>query len=285
MRGFERLALAVAVTVGLGTGLAWSSDASTPPGPSRADLEIERFLLEGNVIDEKEIPVGITRPLKLTLELDGETMVAAFKTIDSMKVGKTDFPDGSHEMNFVDSYENDRAAYLLDRQLGLHMVPVVVLRKYKGKSGAMVAWVGDAFDERERLAKNLKPDDYRVLTRQRDQMKIFEALLFNVDLNQTNMLYTEDWKLHLIDHSRAFRSWKSVPKTFMQNQITLTRELLVNLEALEELQLRELLKGLVPKTKVKALMRRRDTILEKIAADREEFGEWVVFPDDPKEEE
>jgi hypothetical protein len=283
MRGFERLALAVAVTVGLGTGLAWSSDASTSPGPSPADLEIERFLLEGDVIDEKEIPVGITHPLKLTLQLDGQTMVAAFKTIDSMHTGKTDFPDGSYEMNFVDSYENDRAAYLLDRQLGLNMVPVVVLRKYKGRSGAMVAWINDAFDERERREKNLKPDDYRVLARQRDQMRIFETLLLNVDLNQTNMLYTEDWKLHLIDHSRAFRSWKSVPDTFMQNQITLTRELLANLEALEEQQLRELLKGLVPKAKVKALMGRRDIIVEKIAADREKFGDWVVFPDEPEE--
>jgi hypothetical protein len=53
--------------------------------------------------------------------------------------------------------------------------------------------------------------------------------------------------------------------------------------ALEEQQVRELLKGLVPKAKVKALMARRDIILEKIAADREEFGDWVVFPDEPRE--
>ena len=283
MRGFERLALAVAVSVGLGTGLAWSSDASTSPGPSPADLEIERFLLEGNVIDEKEIPVGITHPLKLTLQLDGETMVAAFKTIDSMHVGKTDFPDGSYEMNFVDSYKNDRAAYLLDRQLGLNMIPVVVLRNYKGKSGALVAWVNDAIDERERREKKLKPDDYRVLSRQQEQMKIFETLVLNVDLNQTNMLYTEDWKLHLIDHSRAFRSWKSVPDTFMKNPISLTRELLAKLEALEEQQVREMLKGLVPKSKVKALIIRRDIIVEKIAADRRKFGDWAVFPDESQE--
>jgi hypothetical protein len=283
MRDLQRLALAVAVTVGLGTGLAWSSDASTSLGPSPADLEIERFLLEGNVIDEKEIPVGISRPLKLTLQLDGETMVAAFKTIDLMLTGKTDFPDGSYEMNFVDSYKNDRAAYLLDRQLGLNMVPVAVLRKYKGKSGAMVAWVSDAFDERERREKDLRPDDHRVLSRQQDRMKIFETLLLNVDLNQTNMLYTPDWKLHLIDHSRAFRSWKSVPDSFKKNLLTLTRELLANLEALEEQQVRELLKGLVPKSKVKALMSRRDIIVQKIAADREKFGDWAVFPEQPEE--
>ena len=47
--------------------------------------------------------------------------------------------------------------------------------------------------------------------------------------------------------------------------------------------MRELLKGLVPKAKVKALMGRRDIIVEKIAADREKFGDWVVFPDEPEE--
>ena len=36
-------------------------------------------------------------------------------------------------------------------------------------------------------------------------MRVFDELIANTDRNQGNMLIDRDWKLWLIDHSRAFR--------------------------------------------------------------------------------
>ena len=73
-------------------------------------------------------------------------MTAAFKYVDEFKPGLTRFSSGA-EMNFSDSYKYDRAAYLLDRQLGLGMVPVAVLREYDRKQGAVIQWVANTIDE------------------------------------------------------------------------------------------------------------------------------------------
>ena len=36
-------------------------------------------------------------------------------------------------------------------------------------------------------------------------MQLFDQLISNVDRNQGNIVYTKDWRLWLIDHTRAFR--------------------------------------------------------------------------------
>ena len=50
-----------------------------------------------------------------------------------------------------------------------------------------------------------------------------------------------------------------------------------NLQSLESEELLELLGDVLSPVQVKALMRRRDKILDKIRADLAEYGEWVVF--------
>ena len=77
--------------------------------------------------------------------------------------------------------------------------------------------------------------------------------------------------------TRRRRAEEGFPR---RNPVTLNRALLGRLEALDEEQLKEMLRGLVPKAKLRSLMVRRDRILEKIAADRAEFGDWIEFPDD-----
>ena len=36
-------------------------------------------------------------------------------------------------------------------------------------------------------------------------MYLFDELISNIDRNQGNIVYTKDWRLWLIDHTRAFR--------------------------------------------------------------------------------
>jgi hypothetical protein len=119
-----------------------------------------------------------------------------------------------------------------------------------------------------------------VLTRQRAVMVLFDALIQNVDRNLANQLWTPaDWRLHLIDHSRGFRLWKDLPEEFAGAPASLPRALLAGLEGLEEESLAVGLERLVSRAQIKALLKRRDRILEKIASDRQQYGDAMVFQD------
>jgi hypothetical protein len=244
--------------------------------PRMADADVESFLREGRVVESKEIGSGVTRPKKLLLERDGATLSAAFKTVDVQETKVTRFSD-SVEMNFSDRYVYERAAYLLDRQLGLGMVPVSVLRTIDGTPGVLVAWVPDAIDEGQRSAGGLLPADLRRLTRQRSVMRVFDALIYNTDRNQGNQLYTPDWKLHLIDHSRSFRLRRRPPDGFFAERVSLPRSLADGLRGLDAETLGQAMHGILSKLQVKAVLARRDAILEKIEQDRARFGDALVF--------
>lgn len=254
--------------------------ANGDPDPSVEDGRTERFLLQGTVVSVEEIGSGITKPRRVTLELDGEQRRAAFKFLDDQRTGPTKFGTGRQEMNFSDRYVYERAAYLLDRELGMNMVPPSVIRRIENEPGTLVAWVEDAVDENHRVAESLKPEPSTRLTRQTDIMRMFDALIYNTDRNRGNMLYTlENWKLYLIDHSRAFRNIKKLPKNFDQRVISLPRKMHERLQGLDEKSLREVMDGLLSHVQVKALLARRDRILKKIEADRLEYGDHAVYYD------
>jgi hypothetical protein len=233
-----------------------------------SDAEIERFLREGKVVETKEIGEGITRPLRVVLELDGKRRRAAFKTVEVHRPGVTHFQGAPAESNFTDSFRYERAAYLLDRHLGLGMVPVTVLRRLGGEEGALVDWVEDAIDEEERRKRNLQPLDAGSFERQRGLMHVFDALLFNVDRNLGNQLITpEDWELHLIDHTRAFRQQQALPPKLDAVQMRLPEPMVERLRALDAASLEILTEGLLTKSRMKALLARRDRILERLERD------------------
>ena len=266
------LLLTLVVTV----GAAPAVDAAE----STTDEEMERFLLEAKVVDAEEIGTGVTRPRKLTLELAGKTMYAAFKDVDIYKEGLTRFPGGKSEMNFTDKYIYEIAAYKLDRRLGMNMVPVAVIRKYGGTTGAFVEWIDGAIPENDRVEQGIEPPDPVVMDHQQAVMRLFDALIYNVDRNQTNMLYRKsDWKLFLIDHSRSFRRNKKLPERFCAEPASLPRNLLTQLESLDAAELKALLKKVATGPQIKTLLQRRDLILEKIADDRKSYGDNLVFQD------
>ena len=116
------------------------------------------------------------------------------------------------------------------------------------------------------------------MKRQITMMHVFDALILNTDRTQENELITlEDWKLHLIDHSRSFRLSHHLPDHFLERPARLPRRLLERLEALDEKRLRALLEGVISDARIHALMARRDKILAKIEQDRRRFGDGFVF--------
>lgn len=233
-----------------------------------SDAEVERFLREGKVVETKEIGAGITRPLRVVLELDGKRRRAAFKAVEIHRPGLTHFEGAPPESNFTDSFRYERAAYRLDRHLGLGMVPVTVIRRLEGKEGALVDWVENAIDEEERRKRNLQPLDPERFEGQRGLMHVFDALLFNVDRNLGNQLITpEDWRLHLIDHTRAFRQQQGLPPKLDAVRMRLPDAMVERLRTLDAERLETLTEGLLTRARMKALLARRDRILERLERD------------------
>jgi hypothetical protein len=264
--------------------LAGRVAVASEPAPALDDAGLESFLRSATIVAAEEIGVGITRPYKLTLEGDGRRMKAAFKYVEVHESGtrrKEGFPT---EREFTDDYHYDRAAYLLDRELGMHMVPVTVLRDWDGKRGVAIAWISGAINESERRTQGLEPPRPLDFERQKAIMLVFDALILNTDRNLGNQLITtDDWRLHLIDHSRSFRRARELPERFAAAPLKLPRELLHRLEELDERRLVELLDGALSRSRVKSLMARRDLILRKAAADRSEYGAAYVFQYDAAE--
>ncbi len=251
---------------------------SQPQTQAQSDADVEAFLRRAKVVEAKEIGSGITRPLRLVLEHEGQRRMAAWKTVEVVKRGPRVEPGYPTEHEFTDDYHYERAAYVLDRELGLDMVPVTVLRSYRGQRGAAIDWIARAINEVERREQELKPADALILSRQRATMRVFDALILNTDRTLTNQLITpSDWQLHLIDHSRSFRLSPHLPDHFLERPARLSRELLARLEALEAKRLRQLLRGAVSSSRIKSLLDRRDKILEKVEDDRRKFGDPFVF--------
>ena len=109
-------------------------------------------------------------------------------------------------------------------------------------------------------------------------MNVFDELIGNTDRNLGNeLLTTQDWKLHLIDHTRAFRLLEDLSEIFAARPVRLPQELLPGLEALDAKGLLELFDGVLSERHVKSLLARRDKILEKITSDRKTYTDAYVF--------
>jgi len=66
-------------------------------------------------------------------------------------------------------------------------------------------------DEVDRLKKQIEALDKDRWSRQYLIMKVFDQLIYNMDRNASNMLYDKEWRLWMIDHSRAFRRHAKLP--------------------------------------------------------------------------
>ena len=258
---------------------AWFCTVSPVFAISAEDSRIEECLAKGKMLKGTETMEGVTRPFKVRLECEGETRNALFKSVDEHRRGITRLQGAGAEMNFSDDYRYERAAYLLDRELGLGMVPVAVIRTRRGDDGALIDWLENASHETE-MPNPPTGRQMAELARQKKLMYLFDALIENTDRRPPNwMIGNDDWKLYLIDHSRAFRTNKRLPTQYLDQPTRLNRDLFQRLQELDEETLRDLMKSLLDGNQIGAILARRDAIIEKIEGDLVELGESAVFSD------
>jgi hypothetical protein len=244
--------------------VVWLASAICLPAqeePKLTEEQMRDFLLNAKVVASRPAPKGITSPLRLTLT-DGQiTHDAGFQSVDEVKT-RQEFFGGRIEMNFRDCYKYDIAAYELAKLLGLgDMMPVTVERKYKGKTGALSWWLPVKVDEITRQEKKIRPPDIDAYNRQMYKKRIFAELVYDTDQNLTNVLFSEDWHLWMIDFTRAFRLYKDIlnPKNLTESKCE--RQLLENLRKLDRGELTLKTKGYLNKGEIDGVMARRDKIV------------------------
>ena len=66
------------------------------------------------------------------------------------------------------------------------------------------------WDETDARREKIRPPDTVDWQRQWDVMRVFRELVDDTDRNQTNMLITEDWRVWMVDFTRAFRKTKAL---------------------------------------------------------------------------
>jgi hypothetical protein len=256
--------------------LAQKSDLSGPgEEPNLTEDQKQQFLLDAKVVNSKQLGKGITHPWRLTLSDGQVTHDAAFQSIDEHK-SQMKFDDGRTELNFVDSYHYDIAAYQLAKLVSMDdMIPVTVERKWNGQVGALSWWIPWKWDEALRHQQNLHPPDADAWNKQMYKVRVFDQLIYDTDPNLTNVLITADWKIWRIDFTRAFRLQRDLKDP--KDLVMCDRQLLEKLRQLDGDTVLEKTKPHLNKSEVKALMARRDKIVgtfEQLVAHK---GEGAVL--------
>ncbi|MCD6392803.1 MAG: hypothetical protein J7M40_04780 [Planctomycetes bacterium] len=253
-----------------------SATALWPEAPKLTFQQKEHFLRTAKVLRVRTLGEGITQSKRATLSDGKLTHDAQIQTIDEYK---NVFQSATGvELNFQDSYKFNIAAYRLSRILGLDMIPPSVERRYRGTSGAFTWWLDDVLmTEKARYLKKIDPPDPDRWNRQIYIVRVFDQLIYNMDRNLGNLIITKGWNLKMIDHTRSFRLHKTLKNK--KDLVRCDRQLLVALKKLNQETLMKQLRPYLTKGQIKALLARRDRIVELFEAKIAKHGEATVLYD------
>jgi hypothetical protein len=274
-----RLTLGVSLLVlVLAAGPAAAQDAPPPAAPSLSIEQIETFLRHGRILSMRGAGNGVTGSQRATLSDGLLTHDAHVQTVD-IERGIFQPAQGAVELNFRDTYRYNVAGYRLARLLGMDNVPVSVERRIGARTAAVTWWVdGVQFDEKGRLTLAADaqggPDPQRTAM-EMQRMRVFDELIQNRDRNQGNMLWTQHWKLWLVDHTRAFRLGGKLLKP--DQVLRCERTMCDRLRVLTRAEVVQAMDGALTGMEIDALLERRDAILTQIDARIGRRGEAIVL--------
>jgi hypothetical protein len=256
--------------------------AAWPQAPAAAPAmtcgAMEEFLRTAKIGKKKDTDVGFTAPSRATFD-DGKLQhEAGIQTIDRES---TNFLT-SHgvELNFVDSWKYNVAGYELAKLLELNLVPPYVERQVDRVPASVSWWVGGTMMESERQKKKLMPPDVDAWAKQIFVGNVFHELIQDTDPNNTNMLITPEWRLWLIDFTRAFRNDK---RLLYPNVVKMCdRKLLAKMRELKADVLKQKLGRWLSKEQIEGILGRRDILVKFFDKEIAEKGEAKVLYDLPQ---
>jgi hypothetical protein len=258
-----------------------SQETALQPARTLSCDEIETFLKTAKIGRQRAIPIGVTVPLRATLDNGTLRHDAAIQTTDIREASYT--TARGTELNFRDTWKFNVAGYELAKMLELNMVPPYVERRVNGGPASLSWWVNDTMMEQDRVQKKLTPPDVGRWNDETQAARLFHELIADYDFNMTNTLITKDWRVWLIDFTRAFRLAKTLQ--YPDEMTRVDRKLLANLRALTRETLQAKLGAWLAKAEIDAVIVRRDVlvgILDKHIAAK---GEAAVLYDLPRVKE
>jgi hypothetical protein len=251
------------------------------PAPKLSDAEMELFLKTAKVVSQKKLDSGTTAALRVTLSDGKLTHDAQFQAIDIYKPVFRG-AEGTVEKNFRDSYKFNIAAYRLGKMIGVDNIPMSVERDLDGKLGSMTWWLDNIWmTEAERRDRSIKPPASQFWVDELNIVRVFDQLIFNTDRNQGNLLITPEWKLWLIDHTRAFRTAVAMQK---KNALPgrVDHKVLAGLKQLNITKLNQQLGAYLRPEEITAIIGRRDLIVDHFSREIKQKGEDAVLTGMPR---
>jgi hypothetical protein len=236
--------------------------------------EQEVFLRDAHLTRARTLGTGITASRRATLTHGDLTHDAHIQTVN---IYRPVFEAGrSTEIDFRDTYRYNIAAYRLARVIGLTNVPASIERTFERSPAAYTWWVDDVMmDEGDRAsAGDSGPDPVR-FRQQVQVMHVFDELIQNRDRNHGNVLWTSDWTLWMIDHTRAFRTGRDLLRP--ERLVQCDRALLQQLRELTSEGLREMMGRILNRRELDAVLARRALIVARYDARIAELGEDAVL--------
>jgi hypothetical protein len=242
--------------------------------------EIEEFLKTAEIVSSADIPEGVTKPIRLYLKKGDVEMSGAWKNPQGIQKGH------------LEGWQYEIAAYEMDKLLELNLIPPTVEREFKGKKGSLQFWVKSKYSEltvfEQKIgiprSKFYKKENMKYVTR------AFDSLIGNDDRTQQNILYTEDWRMILIDHSRSFRSSKKYTKKLMYGANglkkagdrpmlfrRLPRTFVEKVKALNFDDIKNAVGPYLKDKEIEAILTRKDLLLKEIEEMVKEQGEDKVL--------
>ena len=244
----------------------------------------EDFLGTAEIVKYDLVGEGVTKPWRLYLKKGDVEKRAVWKNIDERLIG------GGR-----DSWKYEIAAYRIDKLIGLNMVPPVVEREFRGKKGCLSLWADDQISLLAVMEKGIRiPESaYRHYEDMGYVYRLWCSLIANDDPTQENIRFTvKDWRMILIDHSRAFRSDKKYTKNlvFGVNGIKkaqadgrpflilrVPRALLERIKALDAAALKAVVGPYLTDKEIDSVIARKQLIVDEVAEMIRQYGEAKVL--------
>lgn len=261
--------------------LAGRAPAQFTPAEAAERPQWEEFLKTAEIVKWEEVGEGVTKPIRLTLRKDGLEARGLWKNPSGKKSG------------FLEGWQYEIAAYEIDKLLGVGMIPPTVEREFQGQRGSLQFWVKAKFSLLKVMEERIPIPESAAegLDKMKYIIRAFDSLIANDDRTQQNLLYTEDWRTIAIDHSRSFRSTRQHFKRLMngRNGIKsgddgrpflfrrLPRAMVEALRGLDRAKLDQAVGPYLTDTEIKAVLARRQLLLDEIALMIKEQGESHVL--------
>lgn len=209
--------------------------------PPLSSAELEQLLRDGEVT-----PLTEDRALGriVTVTSDRASVTALFQ------------PHGRR------GFAPELAAYRLDRELELGMVPATVSRTVGGSAGTLQFLPEQRTNESARRESGRGGSAWCPLEQQWHAMYVFDTLVHNPGRAQEHMLYSPDnWQLLLTGHARSFGTRRGRPAYLEQVALAVGDYWRERLGELSDERIAALFDGILDSRRQRALAKRRDLLL------------------------